>query len=350
MDTTTQAMDADSGVTPVDMASSLGLEAGVWDGVLTALLANMGSGLSVKRVDNGSYVHANAHLAAMLGRSPHELIGMTDVELFGNDAAVLLRGADETAVMMGLPQDSEHRLSLDAAQPRRDFKVICVPLASAGSEAPKYVARLWVDMTESLRRDAKLSMALMQLEQQQIANEVLSRESQEARQRQSGGALYQRAQFDDQLRREVDLSTREHREFSLVSVSIDPPNDIEVDLGPAARPRVLEALGRLIRSNTRAMDATCRMGEDCFAILLSGVGLATAHARVETLRRQCATQIVVLDGHDFGFNVSMGIASFPHTAHTQDELFDASVMALASAQKRGGNCVSLASIRFDSVA
>ena len=205
-------------------------------------------------------------------------------------------------------------------------------------------------MTESLRRDAKLSMALMQLEQQQIVNEALSRESQEARQRQSGGELYQRFQFDDQLRREVDLSTREHREFSLVSIAIDPPNEIEFHLGPAARPRVFEALGRLIRSNTRAMDASCRLGEDRFSILLSGVGLATAHARVESLRRQCATQLVVLDGHDFGFTVSMGVASFPHTSHTQDELFDASDMALGSAQRRGGNCVSLASIRFDAVA
>ena len=334
----------------MDAASFLGLEPGAWDGVLAALLVNLDAGLSVKRADSGSYVHASAHLATLLGRSPDELIGLTDLELFGHDAAVLLRAADATALMMGAPQGSEHRLSLNAAQPRRDFKVVCVPLASEGSAGPQYLAHLWVDVTESLRRDAKLSMALMQLEQQQVNNEVLSRESQEARQRQSGGGLYQRAQFDDQLRREVDLSTREHREFSLVSIAIDPANDRERDLGPAARPRVLEALSRLLRSNTRAMDASCRLDENRFAILLSGVGLATAHARVESLRRQCATQIVVLDGHDFGFTVSMGVASFPHTAHTQDELFDASDLALASAHKRGGNCVSLASIRFDAVA
>jgi diguanylate cyclase (GGDEF)-like protein len=350
MNMTTQAPSDGFGPTPMDVATSLGLESGAWDGVLAALLVNLDAGLSVKRAASGCYVHSSARLASLLGRSPDELVGLTDVDLFGIDAAVLLREADATALMMGLPQGSEHRLPVNAAQPRRDFKVVCVPLPSAGSAVPEYLAHIWVDMTESLRRDAKLSMALMQLEQQQIANEALSRESQDVRQRQSGGGLYQRAQFDDQLRREVDLSTREHREFSLVSIAIDPPNEIEFDLGPAARPRVLEALGRLIRSNTRAMDASCRLGEDRFAILLSGVGLATAHARVESLRRQCATQIVVLDGHDFGFTVSMGVASFPHTAHTQDELFDASDKALGSAQRRGGNCVSLASIRFDALA
>jgi hypothetical protein len=40
--------------------------------------------------------------------------------------------------------------------------------------------------------------------------------------RDSAGGLYNRAHFDDQLRREVDLSTREHREFALVAIEIDP--------------------------------------------------------------------------------------------------------------------------------
>jgi hypothetical protein len=43
----------------------------------------------------------------------------------------------------------------------------------------------------------------------------------------------------------------------------------------------------------------------------------------------------------------MGVASFPHTAHTQDELTAASEQALAEAQRRGGNHVTLASIRFE---
>jgi diguanylate cyclase (GGDEF)-like protein len=118
-------------------------------------------------------------------------------------------------------------------------------------------------------------------------------------------------------------------------------------LGPAARTRILEALGRLLRSNTRAMDASCRLDDQRFAVLLSGVGLATAHSRMEGLRRQCATQIVMVDGREIGFSVSMGVASFPHTALNQDELLAASEFALAEARRRGGNHVTLASIRFE---
>ena len=77
------------------------------------------------------------------------------------------------------------------------------------------------------------------------------------------------------------------------------------------------------------------------------MGLATAHSRMEGLRRQCATQIVALKGQDFGFTVAMGVASFPHTAATQEALVAAADAALAEAIRRGGNHVALAGIRFE---
>jgi predicted signal transduction protein with EAL and GGDEF domain len=46
----------------------------------------------------------------------------------------------------------------------------------------------------------------------------------------------------------------------------------------------------------------------------------------------------------------MGVASFPHTAHTQDQLLESSEMALQSAWRKGGNRVSLATIRFEAQA
>ena len=94
------------------------------------------------------------------------------------------------------------------------------------------------------------------------------------------------------------------------------------------------------------MDSSCRVGQQRFAVLLSGVGLATAHSRMEGLRRQCATQIVVLAGEALRFSVSMGVASYPHTASSQAELMAASSAALDEAQRRGGNGVALARIRL----
>lgn len=317
-----------------------------WDGMASALLADLDVGMAVKDASGQCYVHASDVLTRLLGRSVSDLTGQSDAELFGKDVAAGLRATDAAALASGCAHTGEYRLCLEPGQPRRDFKVVSTPLGSATG----YLCHLWTDVTVMRQRETKLAMALVQLEQQQLANEALSLEASEARLRLNAGGLYQRSQFEDQLRREVDLSTREHREFSLVSIGIDPPSEAEQRLGPSARARLLGELSQLLRNNTRPMDAACRLSEDRFAILLSGVGLATAHARVENLRRQCATQIVVFDGHDFGFTTSMGVASFPHTAHTQDQLLESSEMALQSAWRKGGNRVSLASIRFEAEA
>jgi diguanylate cyclase (GGDEF)-like protein len=203
------------------------------------------------------------------------------------------------------------------------------------------------DLSAQRRKDQQLRTAVAQLEEQQRANEQLRRELQDSMLRDSATGLYTRAHFEDQLRREVDLSNREHREFAMVLIALDPASERVAAMGPPAQSRVLEAVGRLLRGNTRAMDASCRLDEQRFAVLLSGVGLATAHSRMEGLRRQCATQIVAHEGQELGFTVSMGVASFPHTAHSQDELMAACEAALRVAQRRGGNHVTLASIRFD---
>ena len=198
-----------------------------------------------------------------------------------------------------------------------------------------------------MRVEAQLQSALEQIEQQQAANLQLRHEYGEQVMRDSATGLNTRAHFEDQLRREVDLSTREHREFALVLVELDDDSERVAALGERAMDRVLEAMGRLLRGNTRVMDASCRLQRRRFAVLLSGVGLATAHSRMEGLRRQCATQIVVLDGEELGFSVSMGVASFPHTAHSQADLLAACETALGEARRRGGNTVALASIRFE---
>ena len=230
---------------------------------------------------------------------------------------------------------------------RHDYLVLRLadPPGSAGR---RRLASIWIDQRPGRHKQQQLRQALEQLEQLQQENGALRLELGEQNLRDSDSGLYARGHFEDQFRREVDLSTREHREFALVLLQIDPPGDAVRATGPAAQARIHEAMGRLLRGNTRAMDASCRYDDHRFAVLLSGVGLATAHARMEGLRRQCATQIVVHEGDDLGFSVSMGVASFPHTAHTQAELVDASSAALEEAQRRGGNHVTLASIRFES--
>lgn len=316
---------------------------------LVDLLAGLDAGLTVKDAGSGRYLLVSPQAERMLGRRADELLGHTDAEVLDPGIAAALRAADQQALAQGAsstaPAVSTHRIEQEGG--RRDLQAVRRLMVSG---PVRQILCAWVDVTERRLREAQLQAALEQLEEQQTANEALRRERQDNRVREGMTGLYQRAHFEDLLRREVDLSSREHREFALVSVAIDSPqaSDAAALQGSSeARQRVLEALGRLLRSNTRAMDASCRLDEDSFAVLLSGVGLATAHARMEGLRRQCATQIVALAGNELHFTVSMGVASFPHTAASLEDLLQASTSALAEARRRGGNRVALASIRFD---
>lgn len=313
--------------------------------LLPAVLLRHAELLAVKEAaPNGRYVHVNDAMAAWLGRNPAEIVGHTDAEIFDAAVATALRAAETTVLAQNEPLLSEHQI--ERAGSRFDFKVLRV-LSTPDADGRRWLSSIWADQGPLRQREAQLRTALEQIEQQQRANDALRRELADQALRDPASGLYTQAHFEDQLRREVDLSTREHREFAVVFIELDAATDKVRALGAPAQTRIFEAMGRLLRGGTRAMDASCRYDERRFAVLLSGVGLATAHARMEGLRRQCATQIVVHEGQELGFTVSMGVASFPHTAQSQDELVAACNAALAEAQRRGGNHVTLAAIRFD---
>jgi len=340
----------DSTGKPAELRVAPGSIDGLLAQSLLALATHQGLALGVKRADDGRYLMGNATLAELLGGPAEPLAGRSDADLLDPALAALMRAADQTALAQGGQFASEHRIELRGE--RREFQVLRVVTSGvAGGTSPdagpRLICSLWRDLAPQHQREAQLRAALDQLEELQKANEGLHRELTDQGLRDQASGLYSRAHFDDQMRRELDLSAREHREFALVYMALDAYSDKLRQLGPRAHDCICEAMGRLLRGNTRAMDASCRIDDSHFAVLLSGVGLATAHARMEGLRRQCATQIVMLDGQELSFTVAMGVASFPHTAHSQEALIAACDAALAEARRRGGNTVALASIRFD---
>jgi len=328
---------AEKGPAPPELTAVLGP-------LLNALLRRRGDLVALKDARSGRYVHVNDPMGAFLGRHPDDVVGLVDADLFETALATALRAAEHTALAQSEPLASEHRF--DWTGTRREFSVLRVA-SEAHMDGSRWLCSLWRDLDSERHREAQLRGALDQIEQQQVANDLLRRELADQALRDPSSGLYNRPHFEDQLCREVDLSTREHREFTIVFIETDPPSEPVRALGEAGRSNVLQAMGRLLRSGTRAMDSSCRLDERRFAVLLSGVGLATAHARMESLRRKCASQIVVHEGAELGFSVSIGVASFPHTAQTQQSLVAACEAALSEAQRRGGNQLTLAAIPFE---
>lgn len=330
----------------------------VLGGAVPALLQRRGELLAIKELSSGRYAHVNAAMAEFLRRPVAQILGYTDTDIFEASVSTVLRAAEHTAMAQPEPLHSDHRFEWGGE--RREFTVLrmCVGLqgqvasaqASPGKAGEGWLLSVWHDVAPERLREGQLRAALEQIEQQQRANEMLRREIADQAMRDPASGLYRRAHFEDQLRREVDLSTREHREFAIVFIEMDPAGQRVQALGAAGENAMLQAMGRLLRGGTRAMDASCRYDDRRFAVLLSGVGLATAHTRMEGLRRKCEAQIVVHEGQEVDFSVSIGVASFPHTAQSQEALLQACTAALREASRRGGNQVTLAAISLDAAA
>lgn len=303
---------------------------------LWTLLEALGAFWAVKNGAGGPYLCASDQFFRLFGVAREGLPAAGDAQLFHPEDAAALRRGDQQALALGQTLTLEQRLEVGGR--RRDFTLVRVPLAAGR------LACAWLERTEAVQRDSQFLRAMRQIEQHQGEIEALRRELHQGAGRDEPTGLQVRGPFDEMLQREIDLSQREQREFSVVVMALDGVGDGSPDV--AARQRLLEAVGRLLRANTRAMDAASRVGDTCFAVLLSGVGLATAYQRVEQLRRQATQQIVAWEGRDLGLSLSMGVASYPLSASTGSDLMAAAHRALQTAQARGGQQVCLARIPF----
>ncbi len=203
------------------LEAALSADVGMLGALLLELLEPLEALVAVKDTVSGCYVHANARMASLFDRSPDTLLGATDAELMEPPQAQALRTAEQIALAQAGVVVSEHRVERGGR--KREFRVtrLAVPRADAG--VPRHVVSIWIERTEALLREAQLKTALAQLEQQHLAAEQLRREGLDAAFRDGATGLFQRPHFDDQLRREVDLSSREHREFALVMITLDAP-------------------------------------------------------------------------------------------------------------------------------
>jgi diguanylate cyclase (GGDEF)-like protein len=305
---------------------------------LLGVLEPLKAMVSIKALATGRYLCANDDFNRLFASEGGSSLGHSDSELLRAEDVASLRRVEQLVVSQSQTITCEHKLEFSGQ--RRVFKVTRTLLGN------EFLLSVWHEYTQERQQVLDLQRALQQIEQQQKALLAIQREQQQGRGRSDEVGQEWRAQLEVQLRREIDQSTREHREFALAIIALDPlPAELELSKEPAQE-LALEILGRILRDNTRAMDSVCRLGELRFAVLLSGVGLATAHARMEQLRRHGAAQFIVLDGRDLGLSLSIGVGSFPHTTSSQDDLLSACDAAAQQAQSRGGQQVVLAAISF----
>jgi len=118
-------------------------------------------------------------------------------------------------------------------------------------------------------------------------------------------------------------------------IDIDHFKRFNDDHGHDAGDAVLRAVGEALKRSIRSEDLAFRFGGEEFLLLMPGLGVADARARVEDIRSRIASLAVRHEDRDLGpITASIGVASWPEQC-AADRLVQAADAALLRA-KRGG--------------
>lgn len=155
--------------------------------------------------------------------------------------------------------------------------------------------------------------------------------------------LYNRRFFLEAMRREIALSARTGASFGLVSFDADRFKTFNDNHGHDAGDMVLRTIGAKMGEVASGGEVACRFGGEEFMLLVPSAGLAQAAALAERLRDAiAATQVRYVDGILPGVTISAGVAAYPATATSPQELLRLADEALYRAKSGGRNRVEVA--------
>lgn len=177
------------------------------------------------------------------------------------------------------------------------------------------------------------------LQAQLEENKVLQEQLREQALRDPLTGLYNRRFLEEALPRELARAVRLSYNISFVMLDIDQFKSFNDTYGHEAGDKLLQAMGKVLTTYTRADDIACRLGGEEFLVVMPNITGDTAFQRAEQLRR--AFEEISLTYHSLCLNakISLGVALFPQHGKTPAELLRAADWALYDAKQRGGNCV-----------
>lgn len=152
--------------------------------------------------------------------------------------------------------------------------------------------------------------------------------------------VYNRREFNLRLIAELTRSRRYGHTCSLMMLDIDYFKKLNDTHGHQAGDEALRVVASLIEQEVRPVDQVARYGGEEFAVILPETSGLNASAAAERLRNAIATHAIpITQEQTINVTVSVGLATFPSDAGSEETLIAAADQALYAAKHSGRNRV-----------
>lgn len=152
--------------------------------------------------------------------------------------------------------------------------------------------------------------------------------------------VYNRREFNRWLAVESERSQRYNQFFSLVMVDIDHFKQLNDTYGHHVGDLALCEVAQLLQREVRPGDIVCRYGGEEFGVILPKASPADGYAIAERIRIAILESPIILASQQkIIMTVSLGVATFPIDADTQECLIQRADQALYAAKHGGRNRV-----------
>ena len=148
--------------------------------------------------------------------------------------------------------------------------------------------------------------------------------------------LYNHRYFQESLEREIKIADRHRSAVSLILLDLDYLKRINDTHGHRTGDAVLSIVSSVLKGNVREIDICARYGGEEFVIILPQCSRDDALKTAERLRAAIASTPVGKVGQ---ITASIGVASYPVTAQSKEELIEMADQAMYMAKAAGRNRV-----------
>jgi diguanylate cyclase (GGDEF)-like protein len=156
--------------------------------------------------------------------------------------------------------------------------------------------------------------------------------------------LPNRAALEERLTASIARCERNDRKCAVLFVDIDGFKTINDLRGHDFGDRALIAIGHRLARNVRASDMVARLGGDEFVVLIDD--LFTDEAGLDAARKvlRSLDEPLVIGGEDISVSASIGVAVYPQSGATPNELLAAADREMYAVKRNGGRGVKLANM------